>query len=298
MHNHSALRNHPQSTTLSPVTTPANADPPHPATVQRTVTKVRADGQLESAPDILAAEEPLEIRIQGQSIAITMRTPGHDEELALGFLVSEGLITSRQQVTHIAHCQSGEAAMTGNVLNVFTADDVAPDFEKLTRHVFASSSCGLCGKASIEEVHQHFPPITKVPPVHRQILLQLPKSLREHQSAFEQTGGLHAAALFDLQGNLIVCREDVGRHNAVDKVIGHALDGELWPLENCILQVSGRASFEILQKALAARIPIVAAVSAPSSLAVDFANESGQLLVGFLRGETMNLYSHAEAVIC
>ncbi|MCD6050612.1 MAG: formate dehydrogenase accessory protein [Verrucomicrobia bacterium] len=298
MHNHSALRNHPPSTTLSPVTTPANADPLHSATVQRTVIKVRADGQLESAPDTLAAEEPLEIRVQSQSIAITMRTPGHDEELALGFLISEGLITTRQQVTHIAHCQSGEAAMTGNVLNVFTADDVALDFDKLTRHVFASSSCGLCGKASIAEVHQHFPPIATVPQVHRQILLQLPRSLREQQSGFEQTGGLHAAALFDLQGNLIVCREDVGRHNAVDKVIGYALENEVWPLENHILQVSGRASFEILQKALAARIPIVAAVSAPSSLAVDFATESGQLLIGFLRGETMNLYSHAEAVIC
>lgn len=253
---------------------------------------------MESTTDTLAAEEPLEIRVQGQSIAITMRTPGHDADLALGFLMSEGLIRSRAQVTHIAHCQTGEAALTGNVLNVFTADDVALDFEKLTRHVFASSSCGLCGKASIEEVHQNFSPILKLPKVERKVLLQLPQTLRQHQSAFDQTGGLHAAALFDLQGKLIVCREDVGRHNAVDKVIGFALDQGFWPLENHILQVSGRASFEILQKALAARIPIVAAVSAPSSLAVDFAQESGQLLVGFLRGETMNLYSHPAAVIC
>ncbi|HEY1170041.1 MAG TPA: formate dehydrogenase accessory sulfurtransferase FdhD [Verrucomicrobiae bacterium] len=277
------------------VTTPTETQ--RSAISTRTITKVREDGTHATAPDTLACEEPLEIRMQGQSIAITMRTPGHDTELALGFLVSEGLINSRAQVTHIAHCQSGEAALTGNVLNVFTAADVSLDLEKLTRHVFASSSCGLCGKASIDEVHQYFPPISQRPKVQRDILLQLPHTLRKHQAAFEQTGGLHAAALFDLQGSLIVCREDVGRHNAVDKVIGHALDAGIWPLENHILQVSGRASFEILQKALAAGIPIVSAVSAPSSLAVDFARESGQVLVGFLRGETMNLYSHPEAVI-
>lgn len=274
----------------------ANEQPDRSIT-RRPVTKVIAGDRQPAASDLLAVEEPLEIRVQGQSIAITMRTPGHDAELALGFLVSEGLISTRDQVTHIAHCQTGEAALTGNVLNVFTAADVRLDLDKLTRHVFASSSCGLCGKASIEEVHQHFPPIRHLPKVHRQILLQLPHTLRQHQSGFELTGGLHAAALFDLQGDLLVCHEDVGRHNAVDKVIGHALNVGIWPLENHILQVSGRASFEILQKALAARIPIVAAVSAPSSLAVDFANESGQLLVGFLRGETMNLYSHPDAVI-
>ncbi len=304
----SALRLNPQSARIAHysgngytqhiVTKASSTGSRTAATVHRTVTKVSAGGQMESTTDTLAAEEPLEIRVQGQSIAITMRTPGHDAELALGFLVSEGLIQSRAQVTHIAHCQTGEAALTGNVLNVFTADDVALDFEKLTRHVFASSSCGLCGKASIEEVHQHFPPIKQLPNVERNVLLQLPQTLRQHQAAFEQTGGLHAAALFDLQGRMIVCREDVGRHNAVDKVIGFALDQGVWPLENHILQVSGRASFEILQKALAAHIPIVAAVSAPSSLAVDFAQESGQLLVGFLRGETMNLYSHPAAVIC
>lgn len=277
---------------LSPVTSPSSSS----SIQHRPVTKVTAHGPSLSEQDTVAAEEPLEIRLQSQSIAITMRTPGHDAELALGFLVSEGLITSRDQVTHIAHCQTGEAAQTGNVLNIFTADEVAPDFEKLTRHVFASSSCGLCGKASIEEVHQHFPPIQQLPKVRHQVLMQLPITLRQHQAAFDQTGGLHAAALFDLQGKMIVCREDVGRHNAVDKVIGYALENKVWPLENHILQVSGRASFEILQKALAARIPIVAAVSAPSSLAVDFATESGQLLVGFMRGETMNLYTHPETV--
>lgn len=277
---------------IAPVTSSSSSD----SIRHRPVTKVTAHGPSLSEQDAVAAEEPLEIRLQSQSIAITMRTPGHDAELALGFLVSEGLINSRNQVTHIAHCQTGEAAQTGNVLNVFTADEVAPDFEKLTRHVFASSSCGLCGKASIDEVHQHFPPISQLPKVSRQILMQLPMTLRKHQAAFDQTGGLHAAALFDLQGKMIVCREDVGRHNAVDKVIGYALENGVWPMENHILQVSGRASFEILQKALAARIPIVAAVSAPSSLAVDFATESGQLLVGFLRGETMNLYTHPEAV--
>lgn len=297
----------PQSTRIAqrpdnryppPVTKPASTETDNAAVQRRLVTKMSGAGPLSTCDDAVAVEEPLEIRLQSQSIAITMRTPGHDTELALGFLVSEGLITAREQVTHIAHCQTGEAAITGNVLNVFTADDVAPDFEKLTRHVFASSSCGLCGKASIDEVHQHFPPIEKLPKVHRAVLKRLPETLRRSQAAFAQTGGLHAAALFDLEGNLIVCREDVGRHNAVDKVIGYALSADIWPLENHILQVSGRASFEIMQKSLAARIPIVAAVSAPSSLAVDFAKESGQLLVGFLRGETMNLYSRPEGVIC
>lgn len=244
--------------------------------------------------DNLAAEEPLEIRVRGKSVAITMRTPGHDEELAAGFLLSEGLIRQRAHVTAISHCQQGEAADHGNTLNVFLAPDVTVDFEQLTRHVFATSSCGLCGKASIEAVHQHFPPVTSRVTVSPRIILQLPLRLRAVQKTFAKTGGLHAAAIFDAQGKLIVSREDVGRHNAVDKVIGHGFLKGLLPLDKHVLLVSGRASFEIMQKALAAKVPIVCAVSAPSSLAVEFARESGQTLVGFLRNETMNIYTHPD----
>lgn len=269
-----------------------------PAIARQTITKVLADGSRVVKPDQVACEEPLEIRVNSQSIAITMRTPGHDEELATGFLISEGIIKEAHDVTHIAHCQSGEAALSGNVLNIFTRPELTVDFERLTRHVFGSSSCGLCGKASIEEVQMQFPPITQSIKIEQEILFKLPTALRTHQEAFEETGGLHAAALFDQQGNLLVCREDVGRHNAVDKVIGWALRQGRWPLSGSILLVSGRASFEILQKALAARIPIIAAVSAPSSLAVEFAEESGQTLIGFLRGQTMNIYSHPEMVTC
>jgi FdhD protein len=270
----------------------------NPAVSLRPVIKLGPAGKPTEQLDSVACEEPLEIRVGGQSIAITMRTPGYDEELGVGFLVSEGILTKPGQVTHVAHCQTGEAALAGNVLNVFTSDDVQVDFERLTRHVFGSSSCGLCGKASIEEVQMHFPPIKNRLRISQQTLTKMPAMLRQHQSAFEQTGGLHAAALFDVNGNLLVCREDVGRHNAVDKVIGWAFQQGHWPLEQHILMVSGRASFEILQKALAASIPIIAAVSAPSSLAIDFAQESGQTLVGFLRGETMNVCTHAECIIC
>lgn len=246
--------------------------------------------------DLLAVEEPLEIRVRGQSVAVTMRTPGHDEELAAGFLVSEGLIRERGNITEIAYCQRGEAADFQNTLNVFVSPSVKIDFEKLTRHVFASSSCGLCGKASIEAVQQHFPPVESMVKISAKKIRQLPKKLETAQAAFAMTGGLHAAAIFDAKGKLIVLREDVGRHNAVDKVIGYVFLRELLPLENHLLLVSGRASFEIMQKALAARMPVVCAVSAPSSLAVEFARESGQTLIGFLRGKTMNVYSHPERV--
>ena len=246
--------------------------------------------------DQLAVEEPLEIRVRGQSVAVTMRTPGHDDELAAGFLVSEGLIRQRNDVTEIAYCQRGEAADFENTLNVFLSPSVEIDFEKLTRHVFASSSCGLCGKASIEAVQQHFPPVESQMEIAMKKILQLPEKLRSAQAAFARTGGLHAAAIFDSKGRLIVLREDVGRHNAVDKVIGHAFLRGSFPVENHVLLVSGRASFEIMQKALAARLPMVCAVSAPSSLAMEFARESGQTLIGFLRGVTMNVYSHPERI--
>jgi FdhD protein len=236
----------------------------------------------------------MEIRVRSRSIAVTMRTPGHDRELAAGFLLSEGVISHRDEVTDIAPCTRGENA--DNLLNVFLAPSVKIDFSQLTRHVFASSSCGLCGKASIESVHQRFPPVSSRATVTRPTLFKLPDLLRSAQDTFNQTGGLHAAALFTARGRLLALREDVGRHNAVDKIIGFALLNGLLPLERHVLLVSGRASFEIMQKALAARIPIIAAVSAPSSLAVDFANESGQTLIGFLRGERMNIYSHPNRV--
>lgn len=265
------------------------------------VSRWRLEGAAATgeSPDRLAREEPLEIRVRGRSVAVTMRTPGYDAELALGFLFSEGLVKQRSDVLQIAPCQAGENSKLGNILNVFLSPKVEVDFERLTRHVFASSSCGLCGKASIESVHQQFPPVPTQAGewrIKREVIWALPQKLAQAQAAFAQTGGLHAAALFDASGQLLVLREDVGRHNAVDKVIGHALLEGLWPLHRHILLVSGRASFEILQKALAAQVPIIAAISAPSSLAAEFAEESGQTLIGFLRGQSLNIYSHPHRI--
>jgi FdhD protein len=259
-----------------------------PAVVTTEMLRYRSGARAGLQSDKLAREEPLEIRVSGQSVAVTMRTPGHDEELAAGFLLTEGLIHRREDMVTIAHCPA--AAAPENTLNVFLAPSLKVDMTRLTRHVFASSSCGLCGKASIESVHQHFPPLTSRCAVTARILASLPERMRRAQATFAQTGGLHAAAIFDARGKLVVLREDVGRHNAVDKVLGHGyLEGKL-PFDSHVLLVSGRASFEILQKALAGRVPIICAVSAPSSLAVDFARESNQTLVGFLRGQGMNIY--------
>ena len=244
--------------------------------------------------DFLAREEPLEIRVRGQSVAITMRTPGRDAELAVGFLLGEGMIGSAAEVVGCAPCGQGSGGGTDNIWNVFLAPSVAVDFERLTRHVFASSSCGLCGKASIDAVRQQFPAAAPRVTVSVGTLASLPAKLRAAQLSFAQTGGLHAAGLFTARGKLLVLREDVGRHNAVDKVLGHALLAGWLPLDRHVLLVSGRASFEILQKALAAGIGIICAVSAPTSLAVEFARDSGQTLVGFLRGGNMNVYSHPE----
>lgn len=244
--------------------------------------------------DVVAREEPLEIRVRGRGIAVTMRTPGNDAELAVGFLLSEGLIRRREDVIGAEYCQHRESAE--NILNVFLAPSVEVDFERLTRHVYASSSCGLCGKASIEAVHQHFGPADSRVTISPQVLYAMPERLRAGQQTFEQTGGLHAAAVFNRHGELIVVREDIGRHNAVDKVIGYGFLENRLPFDAHVLLVSGRASFEIVQKALAARIPIVAAISAPSSLAVEFAQASGQTLIAFLRGQSMNVYSGSERV--
>jgi FdhD protein len=258
------------------------------------MTRHRIGGNPVIRMDRVAREEPLEIRVRGRSVAVTMRTPGHDAELATGFLLSEGLIRKSSDVTLIAHCPAAE--VQENTINVFLARSVRVNFSRLTRHVFASSSCGLCGKSSIDSLHQHFPPVTSEVAVSSRILTELPERMRKTQAAFATTGGVHAAAIFDLKGKLLVVREDVGRHNAVDKVLGYGfLSGKL-PFEKQILLVSGRASFEIVQKALAARIAIICAISAPSSLAVELAVESGQTLVGFLRGNQMNVYSHPERI--
>jgi FdhD protein len=257
-------------------------------TCSREVIRIQG-GKTANRRDVLAREEPLEIRVRGRSIAVTMRTPGADSELAAGFLVSEGIVRDRADVIEIAPCVEGENE--GNILNVFLAPKVSVDLERLTRHVFASSSCGLCGKASIEAVQQQFPRIITTVRVSTEVIAGLPEKMRSAQTAFAETGGVHAAALFDIEGKLIVIREDVGRHNAVDKVIGQVFLKGMLPLSGHILLVSGRASFEILQKALSAGIPVIAAVSAPSSLAVEFAVENGQTLIGFLRGGSMNVYS-------
>lgn len=251
------------------------------------------DGRVSRASDAVAREEPLEIRVRGRAISVTMRTPGHDDELAAGFLLSEGLIRTKSDVLRIEPCRRNDA---GNVLNVQLAPDVPVDFDKLTRHVFASSSCGLCGKATIDSVRAGFAPIESNVKIDAATLLKLPQTMRAAQTTFEQTGGLHAAAIFDTSGSLLALREDVGRHNAVDKVLGFTLLNAQHPLDRHVLLVSGRTSFEIMQKALAGRIPIIAAISAPSSLAVEFARESGQTLVGFLRDKRMNVYTHGQRI--
>jgi FdhD protein len=257
------------------------------------IVRFTSSGATNGADD-LAIEEPLEIRVRGRAISVTMRTPGHDEELAAGFLLSEGLIAKRDDVLRMEPCGRNEE---GNLLNVVLAPEVNVDFEKLTRHVFASSSCGLCGKATIDAIRATFPRVISDVQFDADAISHFPARMRNEQSTFDKTGGLHAAAIFDRSGKLLVLREDVGRHNAVDKVLGFALLNHLMPLEAHALVVSGRSSFEIMQKALAGRLPIVAAVSAPSSLAVEFARDSGQTLIGFLREGRMNIYSHTERIV-
>lgn len=242
-------------------------------------------------PDHIATEEPLEIRIEGHSVAVVMRTPGHDRELAAGFLLTENLIRSAADIFDITQCGSSAA---DQIVNVTLRDPRAFDPTKLTRNVFSSSSCGVCSKATIEAVRQTFPPITDDCRVSAETILSLPARLREKQETFERTGGLHACALFDERGELQLLREDVGRHNALDKLIGRSVLHDQLPLRARILFLSGRVSFEMMQKALAAGIPIVAAISAPTTLAVEFARESNQTLIGFVRGDTMNIYSGAE----
>ena len=241
--------------------------------------------------DHVAVEEPLEIRIEGRSVAVTMRTPGHDLELASGFLLTEGVIDGPDDIRAIAHVDdpSNPRGNTVNILlasGVETARRIAAD-----RSLFASSSCGICGKESIERVVLNAPDLDKRLAINDATVLSLPDKLRQAQAVFEQTGGLHAAALFDASGTLEVIREDIGRHNAVDKVVGWRLEKDGIPIDDSILLISGRAGFEIVQKALMAGISVVAAVGAPSSLAVSLASKSGLTLIGFLRDGRFNRYA-------
>ena len=250
-------------------------------------------------PDRLATEEPMAIQVRGRhqepvSVAVTMRTPGSDFELAAGFLASEGLLHDRHEVAGIRYCDVAPEMQHYNVVTVDLTVPFAMDFAE--RHFFASSSCGICGKASLDQVEVSCPVILSGPVVAGSVVLSLPESLRGAQRIFDQTGGLHAAALFDTEGKLLESREDVGRHNAVDKLIGQAFLAGRIPLRDSVLLVSGRVSFEIVQKAAVAGIPITCAVSAPSSLAVQAAERLGMTVVGFLRGEKFNIYSHPERV--
>ena len=246
--------------------------------------------------DVLAAEVPLELRVEGRSLAVLMRTPGHDRELAAGWLLTEGLIKSAKDLFDITTCVAPAGAGKGNAVDVALARPGAVDLEGLTRHVFTSSSCGVCSTASIEAVLRVRKPLKDAFQIEASTLLGLPAALAGEQPTFQTTGGLHACALFDRAGKLLALREDVGRHNALDKLIGWALLEKRTPLRGHLALLSGRASFEMMQKAHAAGIAVVAAISAPSSLAVEFARASGQTLAGFVRGGSMNVYAGAERI--
>lgn len=268
-------------------------------TARRPVRRITADGEIRR-PDSLAVEEPMELRVGGTPLAVTMRTPGSDIDLLHGFLLTEGVIGSRDDIAVARYCDGvdDQGRNTYNVLEVLLAEGVAPPDPSVERNFYTTSSCGVCGKASLDAVKlisRHSPaadPVTVTPTV----LSGLPDTLRAAQKVFDSTGGLHAAGLFTADGELLVVREDVGRHNAVDKVMGWALlDGRI-PAAGTVLMVSGRASFELVQKAVMAGVPVLSAVSAPSSLAVELAMDAGVTLVGFLRGETMNVYSGTQRI--
>jgi len=265
----------------------------HHLTADRAVTR----------PETLVVEEPLEIRVNGTAVTVTMRTPGSDIELAQGFLLTEGVIASREDVLTIRYCggrdgRDARAADTYNVLDVTLAPSMRPPDLDVTRNFYTTSSCGVCGKASLDAVRviSRFSPGDDPATVAAAMLKGMPGQLRRAQKVFDSTGGLHAAALFGVDGTMLVVREDIGRHNAVDKVIGWALEHQRVPVSATVLLVSGRASFELTQKAVLAGIPVLAAVSAPSSLAVSLAEESGLTLVAFLREDSMNVYTRADRI--
>jgi len=265
--------------------------------VDLTQVSVWDDGKVRRQEDYLAAEEPLEIRVGEEPLTVTMRTPGDDLELAAGFLFTEGLVQRRAQIVALESDAGESEKNRGNVVRAQLAPGSAPDLDRMRRNFLATSSCGVCGKASIDSVRAR----ALAPPnpdfrLGAEVLVRLPEALRASQAAFGRTGGLHAAALFDASGELLVLREDIGRHNAVDKVIGWALLAERIPLGDAVLMVSGRGGFEIVQKAIVAGVPIVASVSAPSSLAVQLARELRLTLVGFLRGRRFVIYAGDERI--
>lgn len=259
----------------------------------RTASLVRLAGAApaEAADDDVAREEPLEIRLHGTPIAVVMRTPGDDEDLVRGFLVTEGVLERADDLAGLAR---GEGEDGANRVDARLAPGVSVDLGALRRNLFASSSCGVCGKATIEGALRRAPALPHGPSVSRRVLFGLPAAMRERQATFERTGGLHAAALFDAGGALLALREDVGRHNAVDKALGALLGAGAGPAS--VLLVSGRVSFEVVQKALFGRVPIVCGISAPTSLAIDAAREGGITLLGFLRGETANAYTEPSRI--
>ncbi|MFC0547668.1 formate dehydrogenase accessory sulfurtransferase FdhD [Kutzneria chonburiensis] len=269
-------------------------------TVRRPVLKLSHQGER-SRPDALAAEEPLELRIDGKAVAVTMRTPGNDVELAHGFLLTEAVIGDREDISAARYCAGTgpDGRNTYNVLEVSLSPGVAPPDVGVERNFYTTSSCGVCGKAALDAVklRTRYSPADDDCAVSTDVLTTLPDKLRAAQKVFDSTGGLHGAGLFTTDGELLVAREDVGRHNAVDKVIGWAVQSGLIPLRGLVLMVSGRASFELVQKAAMAGIPVLAAVSAPSSLAAELAEEQGMTLIGFLRGDSMNVYTGADRVL-
>lgn len=269
-------------------------------TAQRSVLRIQG-AHAQRRPDRLAVEEPMEIRVGGESFSVTMRTPGSDFELAQGFLLSEGVVSHREQIASIRYCLglNSDDENTYNVLDVTLREgaDLAA-LNSMRRQTYTTSSCGICGKASLDAVATttHYEPATDDTVFSRAVVSSLPDRLREAQTVFDATGGLHAAGLFDGAGNPLVVREDVGRHNAVDKVLGWALEQGALPLRRVALCVSGRASFELAQKATMAGVPLLVAVSAPSSLAVALSDEVGLTIAGFVRGDSMNIYSRPDRI--
>jgi FdhD protein len=275
-------------------------------TARRRASHVTPDDSV-TRPETLVVEEPLEIRVNGKPVTVTMRTPGSDIELAQGFLLTEGVIGHRDDVLTVRYCKDrareeqsgpGPDLNTYNVLDVTLAPDVAMPQVDITRNFYTTSSCGVCGKASLDAVRtvSRYSPGDDASTVNAKTLSTMPAQLRAEQKVFASTGGLHGAALFDANGPVLAVREDIGRHNAVDKVVGWAVEQNRIPLTGTVLLVSGRASFELTQKAVMAGIPVLAAVSAPSSLAVDLASQSGVTLVAFLRGRSMNVYTRPDRI--
>ncbi len=269
--------------------------PQRPRSIELTHVSEWEQGKVRRFQDYLVGEEPLEIRVAKHPLTVTMRTPGHDLELAAGFLYTEGLIQRREQIRSLEYAVGSGEPDRGNVVQVELQDAASLHLEQTRRNFFAASSCGICGKASIDQVRlRGIPPPNPHLRLDPEVLCRLPEALRAAQAIFGRTGGLHAAALFDTRGEMVALREDVGRHNAVDKVVGWALlEGKL-PLAENVLMVSGRGGFEIIQKATVAGIPVVASVSAPSSLAVQLARELRLTLVGFLRGKRFLVYAGEE----